>query len=178
MGAEATPSCANCQRLQAQVEALSATVAQRQASLAPLQGQLAAARQDSSTSSKPPSSDLVKPPPPPPPAGQDKRQRGGQPGHPKHERALFPTEQVDHFLEHPLHGCPCWGGPLRLNGGLARVVQQVDVEPARLTVQQHTCPEYGCAHCEKCYQAALPQPIARGGLVGPRRTTLIAYLKG
>jgi transposase len=168
----------NCQRLQAQVDALTTTVAQLQATLAQLQGQLAAARKDSSTSSKPPSSDLVKPPPPPPPAGQDKRQRGGQPGHPKHERALFPPDQVGVFLEHPLHGCPCCGGPLRRNGGLARVVQQVDVEPARLTVQQHTCPEYWCAHCRKCYQAALPGAIAEGGLVGPRLTTLIAYLKG
>ena len=94
MGAEATTSsCANCQRLQAQVEALSATVAQLQASLARLESQLAAARKDSTTSSKPPSSDIVKPPPPPPPAGQDKRRRGGQPGHPKHERALFPPER-------------------------------------------------------------------------------------
>ena len=178
MGAEATTACANCQRLQAQVEALSATVAQLQASLARLESQLAAARKDSTTSSKPPSSDIVKPPPPPPPAGQDKRRRGGQPGHPKHERALFPPEQVDHFLEHPLRGCPCCGGQLRINAGLALIVQQVDVEPAQLTAQQHTCPEYWCGHCQKSYKAALPGPIAQGGLVGPRLTTLIAYLKG
>jgi transposase len=164
--------------LQAQLEQQRAHLEQLQATVARLEGQLAAARQDSSTSSKPPSSDLVKPPPPPPPAGQDKRRRGGQPGHPKHDRALFPPGQVDLFFEHPLHGCPCCGGPLRLNGALARVVQQVDVEPARLTVQQHTCPEYWCVHCQQCYQAALPGPIAKGGLVGPRLTTLIAYLKG
>src|SRR5947209_9145939 len=105
--------CAGCQRLQAQVDQQRAQLEtqglqteQLQATVARLQEQLAAARKDSSTSSKPPSSDIVKPPPPPPPAGQDKRKRGGQPGHPKHERALFPQEQVEHFFDHPLYGCP------------------------------------------------------------------------
>jgi transposase len=157
--------------LQAQLEELRAAVAR-------LEEQLAAARKDSSTSSKPPSSDIVKPPPPPPPPGQDKRKCGGQPGHPKHERALFPHEQIDQFFDHPLHGCPCCGGQLRLNGGLALVVQQIDLVPAKVTIEQHTCPEYWCVHCERSYKAALPKHIAAGGLVGPRLTTLIAYLKG
>jgi transposase len=170
MAEAATTPCAGCQRLLAQLE-------EQQAAVARLEEQLAAARKDSSTSSKPPSSDIVKPPLPPPP-GQDKRQRGGQPGHPKHERSLFPHEQIDQFFDHPLHGCPCCGGQLRLNGGLALVVQQVDLVPAQVTVQQHTCPEYWCVHCERPYKAALPKHIAVGGLVGPRLTTLIAYLKG
>jgi transposase len=178
MAATATNPCAGCQRLHAQLEQQRADLEQLQATVARLEEQLAAARKDSATSSKPPSSDIVKPPAPPPPPGQDKRKRGGQPGHPKHERDLFPDEQIDHFFEHPLQGCPCCGGQLRLNGGLALVVQQVDVEPAKLTIQQHTCPEYWCAHCEKSYKAALPEHIAVGGLVGPRLTTLIAYLKG
>src|SRR6476469_2200884 len=110
MAEAATTPCAGCQRLQEQLEELQAAVAR-------LEEQLAAARKDSSTSSKPPSSDIVELPPPPPPPGQDKRKRGGQPGHPKHERALFPHEQIDHFFEHPLQGCPCCGGQLRLNGG-------------------------------------------------------------
>jgi transposase len=178
MPTEGTSPCAGCQRLQTQLAEQGAQLEQLRAAVARLEEQLAAARKDSSTSSKPPSSDIVKPPPPPLPAGQDKRKRGGQPGHPKHERALFPDGQIDHFFEHPLQGCPCCGGALRLNGGLALVVQQVDVEPAKLTVQQHTCPEYWCAGCERSYKAALPEHIAVGGLVGPRLTTLIAYLKG
>jgi len=169
---------AQVEQQRAQLEAQGAQLEQLQAAVARLQEQLAAARKDSSTSSKPPSSDIVKPPAPPPPAGQDKRKRGGQPGHPRHERALFPSEAVGHFFEHTLDACPCCGGHLRLNGGLALVVQQVDVEPAKLAVQQHTCPEYWCARCEKSYKAALPEHIVKGGLVGPRLTTLIAYLKG
>jgi transposase len=178
MAETATNTCAGCQRLQEQLEQQRVELQQLRSAVARLEEQLAAARKDSSTSSKPPSSDIVKPPPPPLSAGQDRRKRGGQPGHPRHERALFPHEQIDHFFEHPLQGCPCCGGQLRLNGGLALVVQQVDVEPAKLTVEQHTCPEYWCVGCQRSYKAALPEHIAVGGLVGPRLTTLIAYLKG
>lgn len=178
MAEAATNPCPQCQRLQAELQQQRAQLEQLQATVARLQEQLAAARKDSSTSSKPPSSDIVKPPPPPPPPGQDKRKRGGQPGHPKHERALFPAEQVEHFFEHTLDGCPCCGGPLRFNAGLKRVVQQVDAQPPRLTIEQHTFPEYWCARCEKSCWAPAPGHIARGGLVGPWLTTLIAYLKG
>jgi transposase len=166
----ARSSCAGCQRLQEQLEQLKAAVTR-------LEEQLAAARKDSSTSSKPPSSDIVKPPVSPP-AGGANRKPGGQPGHPLHERALYPTEQIDLFLVHPLPGCPCCGGPLRLNGQEALIVQQVDLEPAKLTIEQHTCPEYWCVNCENHYKAALPERLVKGGLVGPRLTTLIAYLKG
>jgi transposase len=67
---------------------------------------------------------------------------------------------------------------MRLNGQEARVVQQVDLQPAKLTIEQHTCPEYWCAHCVRSYKAAVPEHITKGGLLGPRLTTLIAYLKG
>jgi transposase len=157
---------------------LQARLEELQAAVARLEEQLAAARKDSSTSSKPPSSDIVKPPPSPPPPGLDKRKCGGQPGHPKHERAPFPHDRIDQSFDHPLRGCPCCGGQLRLNGGLALVVQQIDLVPAKVTVEQHTCPEYWCIHCERSYKAVLPKHVAVGGLVGPRLTTLIAYLKG
>src|SRR5438094_8931356 len=104
MGTEAPTPCANCARLQAQVDALTATVAGLQATLAQVQAQLAAARKDSATSSKPPSSDIVKPPKPPPPPGQDRRNARGQPAHPKHERPLVPPQMLSgpprhHLLE-------------------------------------------------------------------------------
>jgi hypothetical protein len=100
--------------LPAQLDALSATVAQRKATVAQLQGQRAKARKDSSTSSKPPSSDLVKPPKPQPPQDQGRRHSGGQPGHPKQERALFPPEPVNGgFPDHYLELCPACGHGLQ-----------------------------------------------------------------
>jgi transposase len=177
MESATTNRCANCERLQAQVDALRGQLEALQAVVAQLQEQLASARKDSSTSSKPPSSDIVKPPKPSSATGS-KRRIGGQPGHPKHERAAFPPEQVTRFVEHPLSGCPDCGGPLRRSQHFARVVQQVDFLQPPLTIEQHTCPEYWCGRCANSYKADLPSAIETGGLVGPRLTVLIAYLKG
>jgi transposase len=63
--------------------------------------------QNSTNSSRPPSSD---PPetPPRPPAPPSGRRRGGQPGHPPHQRAVLPPEAVDRVVAHwPRHcrGC-------------------------------------------------------------------------
>src|SRR5437588_9267651 len=127
MGAEATTPCAHCARLQAQVDALTATVARLEATLAHVQAQLASARKDSSTSSKPPSSDIVKPPKPPPPTGQDRRKIGGQPGHPKHDRTLFPPEQVNGGShDYVLELCPSCGQGLQPTAAAPRVVQQIE----------------------------------------------------
>lgn len=179
MGAEATTPCANCARLQAQVEALSATVAQLQATVEQLQEQLAAARKDSSTSSKPPSSDIVKPPKPAPPPGQDKRRPGGQPGHPRHTRLAVPPE----LLSAPPHDyvpelCPDCGFGLRPAGDEPRVVQQVEIAEVPILVEEHRSHPGWCPHCCRVHYAALPAALERGGLAGPRLTTLIAYLKG
>src|ERR1700722_17302984 len=99
MSEAATSACAGCERLQAQLDQQRVQLEQLQAALARLEEQLAAAPKAPSPPPNPPSSDIVKPPPPLAP-GQDKRHRGGQPGHPKHERALFPPEQITQFLEH------------------------------------------------------------------------------
>jgi transposase len=172
----ATP-CANCERLQAQVDSLRRQLDALQAVVAQLQERLASARKDSSTSSKPPSSDIVKPPPPAGPPGGSKRRIGGQPGHPKHERALFPPEMVTPFL-HTLDRCPCCAGELRRNAHFVKIVQQVDFGPPPLRVEEHAGPEYWCGRCPRSFNAPVPGPIEKGGLVGPRLTALIAYLKG
>src|SRR5436305_13030815 len=180
MGGEATTPCANCQRLQAQVAVLTATVADLQAAVAQLQAQLASARKDSSTSSKPPSSDIVKPPKPNPPPGRENRQPGGKPGHPKHERLAFPPEALtapahDYY---PPEICPDCGLGLRPAGDEARVIQQMDVPVVPLRIEEHRSHPGWCPNCRKVHYAALPPEVERAGLVGPRVTTLIAYLKG
>lgn len=162
--------CAQCQVLETKLAAL-------EAELERVRAQLAAAKKNSETSSKPPSSDIVKPKPPERPDGQ-KRSIGGQPGHDKHARQPFPPEQVTRFETHTLDACPGCGGALRPNPTNPRVVQQVDIETTPLTIEQHTCPEYWCDDCQKPYWAPMPLKIARGGLVGPHLTALIAFMKG
>src|SRR5262249_45568582 len=174
------PSCANCQRLQAEVDTLRAQLAALQATVEQLQKQLAAARKDSSTSSKPPSSDIVKPPKPQPPPGQDRRRPGGQPGHPAHQRELFPPEMLaSQPTDYLLDACPGCGGHLLVTDAEPPlVVQQVDIAAVPWEIQEHRSHPGWCPHCRKFRYAPLPLAIERGGLAGPRLTTVIAYLKG
>ena len=166
--------------MQAKLDAQEARLEALEETIARLREQLAAARKDSSTSSKPPSSDIVKPPKTDPPQGQQQRRIGGQPGHPKHERVPFPPEQINGgVFDHRLDLCPCCGGDLRPMATVPpRVIQQVDIEFVPLTIQEHRSHPGWCLHCQKVYQAEMPLSIAHGGLVGPRLTTVIAYLKG
>jgi transposase len=171
--------CNNCKRLQAQVRALQAQLDTLRANMAQLQERLARAHKDSSTSSKPPSSDLVKPPPPPPPEGQAKRARGGQLGHPRHERPLLGPEQLNGGSHtHVPEICPQCGHGLQVSPHSPRVVQQIDIETVPIVVTEHRALAGWCAHCRKVHYGTMPSGIDKGGLVGPRLTTLIAYLKG
>src|SRR5512135_3619663 len=172
MRAKVAARCPNCRRLQARVDALEAELAALKKVVAQLGQQLAAARKDSSTSSKPPSSDLVKPPKPPPPKGQERRRIGGQPGHPKHERAAFPPEAINGgSFDHRLDTCPSCGHDLHPTPTIApRVVQQVDICEVPLRIEEHRSHPGWCPHCQKLYEAPLPSGIERGGLVGPTLT--------
>ncbi len=187
MRTKAGKSCPNCSRLQAKLNALQARLdAQAQqlaaieATVASLQEQLAAARKNSATSSKSPSSDIVKPPKPPPPEGQAQRKIGGQPGHPKHERDPFPPEAInDGSFDHRIDLCPRCGHSLEPAAwSEPRIIQQVDINDVPLSIQEHRSHSGWCSCCQKLYAAPLPIGIERGRLVGPRLTTLIAYLKG
>jgi transposase len=180
MTPETTPPCANCQRLQAQLDALQARFDALLETVAQLQRQLAAARKDSSNSSKPPSSDIVKPPKPAPPAGQPRRQPGGQPGHASHQRVPFPPEMlVSVPADYLLDACPSCGGHLLLAAAAEPIVaQRVEIAAVPLEIHEHRSHPGWCPHCRKECYAPFPISIERGGLAGPRLTTVIAYLKG
>jgi transposase len=180
MEGNASTPCAECQRLRAQLDTLQAQLVSLQGTVAHLQDQLARARKDSSTSSKPPSSDLVKPPKPAPPAGAAPRPPGGQPGHPHHQRQLFPPEALTGgVVTYPVAElCPACGHGLQAADSPPRIVQQVEVEAVPLGVTEHRAPAAWCPHCQQVHYATVPPAVARGGLVGPRLATLIAYLKG
>ena len=172
-------NCISCARLRAQVKALRAEMDSLRATVAALQERLAGARKDSSTSSKPPSSDLVKPPPPAPPPGQAKRSIGGQPGHPRHARPLVDSAQLrGEPRTYAAEICPDCGLGLQACATPPRVTQQIDIAAVPLHIEEHRAAAGWCPQCGKVHYAALPSGIDRGGLVGPRLTALIAYLKG
>jgi transposase len=155
---------------------LKATIAAKDKRIEELEAEIAKLRKDSSTSSKPPSSDIVKPRQ----SGrrESKRKKGGQPGHSKNERPPFTSEEVDEVHEHGLEGCPDCGGPLELTGDVPRVIQQAEVRENPLQVDEHRGLVYWCERCQRRHTAPLPPEIERGGLLGPRLTAIVAYLKG
>jgi transposase len=82
-------------------------------------------------------------------------------------------------LDHRLDLCPRCGHGLEVAAWAEpRVIQQVDIDEVPLPIQQHRGHSAWCSCCQKLYTAPLPIGIERGRLVGPRLTTLIAYLKG
>jgi len=143
---------------------------------AELTDKVAKLSKNSSNSSKPPSSDIVKPPRKK--KGNGSRNIGGQPGHTKHERTPFTTEEIDDFQTHTLDVCPDCGGKLKEVENAARVVQQVEVVKKPIHIEQHTGLCYWCEHCQKFHYAPMPAHIEKGQLIGPRLTATIAYMKG
>jgi len=155
--------CAKCVELESRIAAL--------------QAKLAAALKNSATSSKPPSSDIVKPPAERRKAEQ-KRKRGAQPGHKKHERQPFAPGEIDFLQDHRLDQCPDCGGQLEVLEQPARVVQQIEIVAKPITITEHRSRVCRCGKCNKEFVAPIPQPVQQAGLVGPQLTGLIGYLKG
>lgn len=162
-----------------QIARLSEEVKTLTGKIAALEMQLAKAKKNSRTSSKPPSSDIVKPPKPPSTRPDGKRKIGGQPGHPKQERAPFAPEDVNEVHTYTLEACPdCHYDGLIVLPDAPRTVQQVEVVAAPLRVDEHRGLAYWCMRCGKIHYAPLPPTVEKGGLIGPILTAQIAYMKG
>jgi transposase len=166
------PACARCAVLEQQFAQLEAKVAQ-------LQAELAAAKKNSSNSSKPPSSDIVKKP-----KGKleddSKRQRGGQPQHPRHERPAFAAEQVNERIDCVLSECPDCHGPVVPSKQPPKIAQQVELPlPSEMIrIVEFRLQAHWCRKCRQVHYAPIDTATRRASLVGPRLTALIAYLKG
>jgi transposase len=174
----ASKNCRHCQQLERRVTELQRELVAARAEVTQLRQQLAAATKNSSTSSKPPSSDIVKPPRPAAAEGS-KRSAGGQPGHPQHARPLLrPEELTEGSHTHLIDLCPTCGHGLEAATARPRVVQQIDIGAVPIRSVEHRTVAGWCPHCQRHHFAPVPSGIERGGLVGPRLTTLIAYLKG
>jgi transposase len=165
-----THACARCAELEAQFEQLQARVAQ-------LEAELAAAKKNSTNSSKPPSSDIIKPSKKN--KNRKKRKRGGQKGHVKHIRPLFPDDEVE-FVDLRCVECPDCHGPVVKSKEPPKILQQIELAlPSEMIsvvgFRSHAC---WCRKCKQVHYAPIDEATRRAGLMGPRLTALVAYLKG
>jgi transposase len=146
---------------------------------AALEAELARAQKNSGNSSKPPSGDIVNPRKKRSKAGRPrKRKKGGQPGHQRHQRSPFSADELDQEWTWYYSGCPCCGGELMDADQPARVLQQVELLKFPVQIEQHTAQAQWCARCEKTFVPSLPDELRKAGLVGPRLTALVGFLKG
>jgi transposase len=167
-------------RLEAQVEALLATVAAQAARIAALEAENAELRrrlgENSSNSNKPPSTDA--------PADRQARRkdepsgkrRGGQPGHKGHKRTFLPAAQVrssTHCFPDECrrcgHGLPKRRDPHPIHHQVADVPE---VEPFGDDYWQH---RVACDRCGEITCGTLPDGVPHG-MLGPRVLALIAVL--
>jgi transposase len=160
------------------IEELRGIVQRQELRIAELERKLAGSRKNSSNSSKPPSSDIVKPHKPS--RGKpSKRKRGGQPGHPMHERPPFDADQVSATQVHGLTTCPGCGGAVELTDNAPRILQKVElIAQTPWAVTEHQAHAYYCARCKCVHYAPMPAEVERGGMLGPKLMALIGYMKG
>ena len=131
---------------------------------------------NSSNSSKPPSTDPHKPKRAPP-KKKTGRKRGGQPGHPKHERKLVPPEQCKEVVPCIPETCNDCGAHLSGTDPEPERHQVVDLPPIVPEVTEYQRHELECDQCGAKTKAALPEGVPRG-MFGPRLAALLSLLTG
>ena len=158
---------------------LASQVAAQQEQIKELEAKLARLQKHSGNSSKPPSSDIVQPRRKPGKRGRPKKRRiGGQPGHERHERTPFSSEELDGDWLWYYSECPCCAGPLRDSRQSGRTIQQVELLELPVQIEQHMAQGQWCRKCKKTFVPTLPDELRKAGLVGPRLTALVGFLKG
>ena len=161
-------------RLTALVEQQQAQIRQLTQRVEQLEDQIARLKKNSSNSSKPPSSDIVAPPAPTPPRGK-KRKRGGQAGHRRHQRPPFDAAQIDRIIWHALPADEVRRlrlTPLEDYGRL----QQIELPQKPYVITEHRARRY-VTSTGRIITAPIPPEIRRAGLLGPRMTAFVGWLK-
>lgn len=164
------------QAYQRRIAELEKKVQEQAAQIEQLTAQVARLLKNSTNSSKPPSSDIVKPPKPPAPKGGGKI--GGQPGHPRHQRPPFSGDEIDRVEKHVLKKCPDCNGQVHPAALPPRVIQQVELVEQPVKITEYQFQAFECNRCGKIHYAPLPPEVEEGGLLGPKLTALVGYLKG
>lgn len=112
-----------------------------------------------------------------PPKSKSPRKRGGQPGHPRHQRVLIPSAECAEVI--PLRPSVCSGCGERLRGSDSeprrhQVWELPEIKPVVTEYQQH---RLACPGCGKTTCASLPPGVSRGQS-GPNLVAFTGLLMG
>ncbi len=144
--------------------------------IAALKAELAGLRKTPQNSSLPPSTQHphARPLPPKP---KSKRKPGGQPGHPRHERPLLPTDQCDEVHKLKPAQCRRCGSQLAGRDPVPLRHQVWELPPIKPHVTEYQRHRLVCRQCGESTCAELP-PGVPAGQAGPRLVALTALLMG
>jgi transposase len=167
--------------LQVQLDDAQALLAQQQGQIRQLQQQLADAKAklntNSSNSSLPPSSDRFHSKRRPPPApGQPTKKRGGQAGHPRHQRLLVPDEKVQQTIPCVPSACRRCGRPLSGQDPHPLRHQVAELPIVQPDIVEYQLHRLSCPHCHTRTCGRLPGEVK--GQFGPRLEATLALLAG
>jgi hypothetical protein len=130
---------------------------------------------NSGNSSQPPSTDRPGDKPAKTPRTSSGKQRGGQPGHPKTERSLIPTDECDHVEQHLPDVCANCGTPLTGEDPDPVRKQVIDLPPVKPIVTEHQIHTLTCGCCCAKTAGTLPEHVPRGSF-GPQVVTVVTLL--
>lgn len=162
------------ERLLAQIELLTEQSMQLQQKVQQLEEKIVRLERNSSNSSKPPSSDIVNPKPPA--KRGRKRKRGGQLGHPKHNRQPFTPKQIDETIIHELSAEEVRRRKLIVLEHTESVLQQVDLPEKFYAAVDHRVRLYKTPK-GTIVKAKLPKANRKEGLFTSSMTAFVGYLK-
>lgn len=160
------------------IRLLLARITEQDRRIAALEAELAATKKTPRNSSLPPSSEHphAKPPRDEKPQGPRKK-RGGQLGHPKHERPLLPTAQCQAVIPLKPETCRRCGEALAGSDPEPLRHQVWEIPEIKPLVTEYQLHRLTCPCCQERTCAPLPAgvPASQGG---PRLVALVALLMG
>jgi transposase len=162
---------------QAIIRLLLARIAEQDRRIAALEAEVASSQKTPRNSSLPPSAEHPHAKPPREAKKGCRKKRGGQPGHPKHERALIPTEQCQAVVPRKPETCRRCGEALGGTDPEPLRHQVWDLPAIKPLVTEYQLHRLTCPGCGESTCAALPAgvPASQGG---PRLVALVALLMG
>lgn len=105
------------------------------------------------------------------------RKRGGQPGHPKHERSLIPSEQCQAVVTVLPQSCRRCGEPLESSDAQPLRHQVWEIPEIKPLVTEYQLHRLTCPHCSASTCGQLPPGVPHSQ-AGPRLVALTALLMG